>query len=154
LAVNALIFDTHEFVKTLSEAGLPVSVAEALASEQAKILDRQDRDLVTKADLEALKGWVRGELQALEYRFELRLQETITTLQKRIDERFATQNDNSSQNFGSLVAKMDQRFEQVDQGSTQQEERFDQKLESLKAKMDQRFAQVDQRFTQQEERFD
>ena len=35
--MSALIFDTHKFIKRLTEAGMPLGQAEVLAEEQAKL---------------------------------------------------------------------------------------------------------------------
>ena len=50
--MNALIFDTHAFVKRLTGAGMPIEQAEVLAEEQARLVDER---LATKIDLELLK---------------------------------------------------------------------------------------------------
>jgi hypothetical protein len=48
----AIAFDTHVFVKKLTNAGMPEAQAEILAEEQAKLIETQ---LATKTDLEILK---------------------------------------------------------------------------------------------------
>lgn len=48
----SIVFDTHAFVKRLTAAGMPEVQAEALADEQAKLIDER---LATKADLERLE---------------------------------------------------------------------------------------------------
>lgn len=45
---NPIPFDTHRFVKRMTEAGMPASQAEALADEQAALLKSQ---LATKQDV-------------------------------------------------------------------------------------------------------
>lgn len=50
--MSTLTFDTHKFVKRLTEAGMPVGQAEVLAEEQAKLIDER---LATKDDLERLE---------------------------------------------------------------------------------------------------
>ena len=47
-----LIFDTHVFVKQLTEAGMPEPQAEVLARTQAALIDER---LATKEDLQALE---------------------------------------------------------------------------------------------------
>ena len=44
-------FDTHDFVKRLTGAGMPEAQAEILAEEQSRLMQRR---LATKQDLEAL----------------------------------------------------------------------------------------------------
>ena len=48
----SIVFDTHAFVKRLTGVGMPEEQAEALADEQAKLIDER---LATKADLERLE---------------------------------------------------------------------------------------------------
>ncbi len=59
----AIMFDTHAFVKELTQAGMPEAQAEALARNQATLIDEK---LVTKQDL-------KRELRELELRLTLRL---------------------------------------------------------------------------------
>jgi len=50
--MSAITFDTHRFIKRLTEAGMPLLQAEVLAEEQAKLIDER---LSTKDDLERLE---------------------------------------------------------------------------------------------------
>lgn len=59
----AIMFDTHAFVKELTQAGMPEAQAEVLARNQATLIDEK---LVTKQDL-------TRELRELELRLTLRL---------------------------------------------------------------------------------
>ena len=62
---DAIAFDTHRFVKHLTEKGFTEEQAEALAIEQVNLLNG---NLATKTDLEALKvellKWVFSALIA------------------------------------------------------------------------------------------
>lgn len=69
---EAIAFDTHRFVKRLTETGFTEAQAEALADEQVTLLNsnlatKQDI-LAIKADMEALKAdllkWMIGALIA------------------------------------------------------------------------------------------
>jgi hypothetical protein len=51
-AMSTITFDTHKFVKRLTEAGMPLNQAEILADEQTKLIDER---LATKDDLEKLE---------------------------------------------------------------------------------------------------
>ncbi len=51
--MNAITFDTHHFVKRLTAAGMPEPQAEALAEEQARLLEGH---LATKRDLAEVKA--------------------------------------------------------------------------------------------------
>ncbi|MCY3736355.1 MAG: hypothetical protein OXG13_08160 [Gemmatimonadaceae bacterium] len=48
----SIVFDTHAFVKRLTGVGMPEEQAEALADEQARLIDER---LATKDDLERLE---------------------------------------------------------------------------------------------------
>ena len=50
--MSAITFDTHKFVKRLTEAGMPLNQAEILAEEQTRLIDES---LATKDDLETLE---------------------------------------------------------------------------------------------------
>lgn len=72
LMSGAIAFDTHRFVKRLTETGFTEAQAEALADEQVNLLNsnlatKQDI-LVLKKDLEAVKAdllkWMIGALIA------------------------------------------------------------------------------------------
>ena len=62
---TAIAFDTHKFVKHLTENGFTEQQAEVLANEQVNLINS---NLATKADLEALKSellkWMLGALIA------------------------------------------------------------------------------------------
>ncbi|MCY4614763.1 MAG: hypothetical protein OXB94_14235 [Nitrospira sp.] len=50
--MGATSFDTHTFVKRLTEAGMPEAQAEVLADSQTKLIDEK---LATKQDLKELE---------------------------------------------------------------------------------------------------
>ena len=54
-------FDTHEFVKRLTEAGMPEEQAEVLARSQATLIDEE---LATKRGLEVLELAMKRDLEA------------------------------------------------------------------------------------------
>ncbi len=62
---DAIAFDTHKFVKHLTEKGFTEEQAEALAVEQVNLLNG---NLATKTDIEALRAdllkWMFGALIA------------------------------------------------------------------------------------------
>ena len=49
---SSIAFDTHAFVKELTEAGMPEAQAEILARQQAKLINEE---LATKRDLKELE---------------------------------------------------------------------------------------------------
>ena len=66
----AIMFDTHAFVKELTEAGMPEAQAEVLARTQATLIDEK---LATKQDLEALESRLKRDMREMELRLTLRL---------------------------------------------------------------------------------
>ena len=50
--MGTIVFDTHAFVKELTEAGMPKAQAEVLARSQANLIDEK---LATKEDLKELE---------------------------------------------------------------------------------------------------
>lgn len=66
----AIMFDTHAFVKELTDAGMPEPQAAVLARTQATLIDET---LVTKNDLKATEERLRQELRELELRLTYNL---------------------------------------------------------------------------------
>jgi hypothetical protein len=58
------IFSTFKFVKTLKEAGVPESQAEAFSTAVQE--SHEAADLATKADLREYESTIRGDLEKLE----------------------------------------------------------------------------------------
>lgn len=50
--MTSITFDTHKFVKRLTDAGMPLQQAEILAEEPSRLMDAR---LATKDDLERLE---------------------------------------------------------------------------------------------------
>ncbi len=57
-----LTFDTHAFVKELTQAGMPEEQAEVLARSQATLIDEK---LATKQDLKELELRLKRDIQEL-----------------------------------------------------------------------------------------
>ena len=74
--MSTLIFDTHAFVKQLTEAGMPESQAEVLARTQAALIDER---LATRDDLQALELRLSNQIKELEAR--------LTNQNKELDAR-------------------------------------------------------------------
>ena len=64
---EAIAFDTHRFVKNLTANGFTEVQAEALAEEQAHLLES---NLATKADIRATKADIQGVKADLEIKIE------------------------------------------------------------------------------------
>jgi hypothetical protein len=75
-----MTFDTHTFIKRLTEAGMPERQAEVLAEEQANLLSQQ---LATKADIALLRSEVNGELKLLRWMLALVIATTTLPLIKQ-----------------------------------------------------------------------
>ena len=60
--MSTIVFDTHAFVKELTEVGMPEAQAEVLARSQANLIDEK---LATKEDLKALELRLNHDLMRL-----------------------------------------------------------------------------------------
>ena len=93
-AAEAINFDTHKFVKHLTENGFTEQQAEALADEQVNLLNT---NLATKADILALKADIeklrlalKADIADVKRDIEALRQETKTDIEKL---RLATKAD-------------------------------------------------------------
>ena len=68
--MSSIAFDTHAFVKDMTQAGMPEEQAELLARLQATLIDEK---LATKQDLKALGARLCCGMKELELRLTLRL---------------------------------------------------------------------------------
>ena len=82
---EAIAFDTHQFVKNLTESGFTEKQAEALAKEQVQLLNS---NLATKVDLQAVKAEleakiesVKADLQAVKAELEAKIESVKADLQ-------------------------------------------------------------------------
>ena len=57
--MDSIVFDTHAFVKELTDAGMPEPQAEVLARTHAKLIDEK---LATKQDLKELELRLKHDL--------------------------------------------------------------------------------------------
>ena len=65
---EAISFDTHRFVKRLTESGFSERHAETLAEEQVALLNSK---LATKAGIEALRQKTKAEIAQVGARIEV-----------------------------------------------------------------------------------
>ncbi len=93
--MSKLIFDTYEFIKRLTAAGMPLEQAEILSDQQAQLIDER---LATKNDLA---------------RLEVQIDEKFASLNKDMDARFGSINKDMDARFGSMNKDMDARFESM-----------------------------------------
>ena len=90
---EAIAFDTHRFVKNLTASGFTEAQAEALADEQAHLLDS---NLATKADILAIRSDVRevrseirevkAEIREVKSELELKIEQGRSDLEVRIEQ--------------------------------------------------------------------
>ena len=78
--MSTLAFDTHSFVKRLTEAGMPEPQAEVLSSEQARLLEyqlatKQDTAEI-KRDIEALRAETKRDIAEIKRDIEALRAET------------------------------------------------------------------------------
>jgi len=66
----AVTFDTHKFIKTLEEAGVPEPQAEAISTAVRE--SHEAADVATKGDLRELETNLRHEIRELELRIDTR----------------------------------------------------------------------------------
>lgn len=59
---EAIHFDTHKFVKRMTETGMSEATAEALTDEQLRLIQGE---LATKTDLAALQAATKADIEAL-----------------------------------------------------------------------------------------
>ncbi len=79
---EAIAFDTHRFVKNLTESGFTEQQAEALAKEQVQLLNS---NLATKVDILALKAdieTVKADLEAVKLGLQADIQTSKVDLLK------------------------------------------------------------------------
>ena len=75
---EAIAFDTHKFVKNLTESGFTEQQAEALAKEQGDLLDG---NLATKTDIEALRQATKSDIAMVQRDIEVLRQTTKTDIE-------------------------------------------------------------------------
>jgi hypothetical protein len=112
-------FDTHDFVKRLTSAGLAVEVAEVFAKEQSHLIGT----IVSKDDLKEHKAANRSDVEHLEERIDSKfdlLRHEIGDLRKDIDAKFVG---------------MDAKFVGMDAKFSGLEERSNAKFDVLRAEM-------------------
>ncbi len=76
--MNAITFDTHEFIKTLEEGGASPELAEAV-SKAFKNAQHQS-DLATKADLREMEVRIMGEMKLSRWMLVLIVAATVVPL--------------------------------------------------------------------------
>ena len=67
---DAIVFDSHRFVRNLTSSGFTESQAEALANEQAQLLNS---NLATKTDLKAVESRLEVKIANVQADLEVKL---------------------------------------------------------------------------------
>ena len=78
---EAIAFDTHRFVKNLTESGFTEQQAEALAKEQVQLLNS---NLATKVDILAIKAELGAKIETVKAGLEAKLEAVKLGLQASI----------------------------------------------------------------------
>ena len=99
MAVSAIAFDTHRFVKRLTDAGMEERQAEVLADEQVALLNT---NLATKTEL----GAVEARLQEKIATVEANLREKIATVEANLQEKIATVEANLQEKIATVEADL------------------------------------------------
>ena len=81
--MSTISFDTHTFVKRLTQEGMPIGQAEVLADSQARLIDDK---LATKHDLNELGAGLTRDIKELETRLTHDIKELETRLTRDIKE--------------------------------------------------------------------
>ena len=81
--MSTLSFDTHTFVKRLTQAGMPEAQAEVLADSQTQLIDEK---LATKHDLKELETRMTHQVKELETRLTHQMKELETQLTHQMKE--------------------------------------------------------------------
>ena len=123
---EAIAFDTHRFVKRLTDSGFTEKQAETLADEHVSLLNA---NLATKSDVA-----------------------TIDERIAQVDERIARLEERVAQ-IDERVAQIDERVAQIDERVARLEERVAQ-IDERVARLEDRVARVDERVAQVGERIE
>ncbi len=76
---EAIAFDTHRFVKNLTESGFTEQQAEALAKEQVQLLNS---NLATKVDLQTVKADLEAKIETVKAGLEAKIEASKVDLLK------------------------------------------------------------------------
>jgi len=82
--MNAITFDTHDFIKQLESSGFTEEQAEALARVQKQVSEANIENLATKNDLKQLELSLRGELTLIKWMIALVIITTVVPVLKSL----------------------------------------------------------------------
>lgn len=137
----ALNFDTLEYVKQLTDAGVEQQVAEIHAITMGRAMGMYVNNLVTQEYLDAtLDARFAQQDAKIEKRLseqDLNVEQRFSDLEVKIEKRFAEQDLTIAQRFAEQDAKFDSRFNAL-------EDRFDARVAPIELAV--QSIQVTQRF--------
>ena len=96
----AIMFDTHAFVKELTQAGMPEAQAEVLARNQAALIDEK---LATKEDIKRLELATKEDIKRLELATKKDLEKLETCFKRDMKEMELRLTYNLTVRFGSMM---------------------------------------------------
>ena len=131
LDVAALNFDTLEYVKQLTDAGVERQVAEIHAITVGRAMGMYVDNLVTK-------GYLDATLDARFAEQDLRIEKRFAEQDAKFEKRFAEQDAKLEKRFTEQDAKFEQRF-------TEQDAKFEKRFAEQDAKFDSRFSALEDR---------
>jgi hypothetical protein len=82
--MNTITFDTHKFVKQLQSKGVPEEQAEVFVETMLSIQNSITHNMITKPEAQQFKSELKNDLEALESRFENRLQKEIAPIRTNL----------------------------------------------------------------------
>ena len=107
---DTIIFDTHRFVKRMTDAGMASPIAEALADEYTQLLER---NLSTKQDIARLEGTTRQDIARLEEttrqdiaRLEEATRQEIARLEETTRQEIARLEETTRQDIARLEIRL------------------------------------------------
>ena len=108
---EAIAFDTHRFVKNLTESGFTEQQAEALAKEQVQLLNS---NLATKVDIQAIRADIEAVKAALEAKIETvkaELEAKIEVVKADLDAKIETVKTELEARIEVVKADLDAKIE-------------------------------------------
>ena len=108
---EAIAFDTHRFVKNLTESGFTEQQAEALAKEQVQLLNS---NLATKVDIQAIQANVEAVKTELEAKIETvkaELEAKIETVKAELEAKIETVKTELEAKIETVKAELEAKIE-------------------------------------------